>query len=55
MRRPLNAHPDFYALWADGDAFGESESHLYFANRKGQVFRLPAVMTSEAERPVRVR
>ena len=55
VRRPLNAHPDFYALWADGDAFGESESHLYFANRKGQVFRLPAVMPSEAERPVRVR
>jgi hypothetical protein len=55
VRRPLNAHPDFYALWADGDAFAESESRLYFANRKGEVFRLPAVMKADYERPERVR
>lgn len=54
VRRPLNAHPDFYALWADGDAFGESESRLYFANRKGEVFRLPALMRADYERPERV-
>lgn len=55
VRRPLNAHPDFYAFWADGDAFKESESRLYFANRKGEVFRLPAVMKADYERPERVR
>lgn len=55
VRRPLDAHPDFYAFWADGDAFGESESRLYFANRRGEVFRLPAVMKSDYERPERVR
>jgi hypothetical protein len=41
-RRPLNAHPDFYALWADGNAREPSESCLYFTNRDGEhVWRLP--------------
>lgn len=51
VRRPLNAHPDFYALWADGNALKLSESNLYFANRQGQVFRLPAVMKGRVEKP----
>lgn len=34
-RMPLNAHPDFYAFWADGDARHPSISHLYFSNRDG--------------------
>jgi hypothetical protein len=55
VRRPLDAHPDFYAFWADGDAFGESESHLYFSMRDGKVFRLPAQMKTEFEKPERVR
>ncbi len=46
-RRPLNAHPDFYALWADGDPFQKSESRLYFATRDGRVFRLPPRIDSE--------
>jgi hypothetical protein len=54
VRRPLNAHPHFYGLWADGDALAESESRLYFANRQGQVFRLPAMMHHPFERPERV-
>jgi len=55
VRRPLNAHPDFYAFWADGDAFGESESRLYFANARGEVFRLPFEMKGESQKPERVR
>jgi hypothetical protein len=55
VRRPLNAHPDFAALWADGDPRAESESRLYLANRAGDVYRLPAVMTGESARPERVR
>ncbi len=55
VRRPLNAHPDFYAFWADGDALAESESRIYFANSRGEVFRLPAVMRADYERPERVR
>ena len=53
-RRPVNAHPDFYALWADGDTRKPSESSLYFCNRAGdRVSRLPAVMNGEFERPSR--
>lgn len=41
VRRPLNAHPDFYAFWADGHGRRPSESYLYFADKNGRVFRLP--------------
>lgn len=54
VRRPLNAHPDFYALWADGNAFAPSESRLYFANRDGDVFQLPDAMLQEFEQPRRI-
>jgi len=51
-RRPLNAHPEFYALWADGHARQPSESCLYFTNRDGDhVWRLPAMMTEEFATP----
>lgn len=52
-RRPLNAHPDFYAFWADGHGRQPSESHLYFTNKAGDhVWRLPARMSSEFAKPV---
>lgn len=54
VRRPLNAHPGFWAIWADGDAFGPSGSHLYFANQAGDVFRLPAKMEGAFAQPERV-
>jgi len=38
-RRPMNAHPDFYAFWADGDPLKPSESSLYFINRAGSDVR----------------
>jgi len=42
VRRPLNAHPDFYAFWADGNPDKFSPSRLYFTNRAGdRVWRLP--------------
>ena len=53
-RRPLNAHPDFYAIWADGDAFKPSESYLYFSTKTGDVYRLPAKMTADFQKPERV-
>ncbi len=34
-RRPMNAHPEFCAFRADGDAFKPFPSHLYFANNAG--------------------
>lgn len=51
-RRPLDADPDFYALWADGHGLEPSPSRLYFTNRAcDRVWRLPEVMTAEFERP----
>lgn len=53
-RKPVNAHPDFYCLWADGSAFEPSPSSLYFATRDGRVFRLPVRMTTPTARPEQV-
>jgi rhamnogalacturonyl hydrolase YesR len=50
-RGPVNAHPDFYAFWADGDALKKSESHLYFATRAGKVFRLPRRFEGDSATP----
>lgn len=51
-RRPINAHPDFYSFWADGDAFKPSPSRLYFTNRTGdKVWVLPEKMNSDLEKP----
>ncbi len=50
-RRPVDAHPDFYALWADGHGRKPSPSRLYFCNRAGDVFRLPSEMKNEFARP----
>jgi hypothetical protein len=54
-RRPVDARPDFFALWADGDAFGPSGSALYFCDRAGRVRRLPAEMAGDAATPEVVR
>ncbi|MDP6633424.1 MAG: BNR-4 repeat-containing protein [Phycisphaerae bacterium] len=54
VRRPVNAHKDFYALWADGHGRKPSESDLYFCNRKGDVYRLPRKMTGKFAKPQRV-
>ncbi len=52
VRRPLNAHPDFYAIWADGHARQQSESRIYFTNRDGDhVWRLPVTMEGETAKP----
>lgn len=53
-RRPVKAHPDFYAFWADGHGRQRSASSLYFSNQKGEVFALPEQMQGETMRPVRV-
>jgi hypothetical protein len=51
-RRPLNAHPDFSAFWADGDATKLSPSHLYFSNIDGSsVYRLPYKMDGDFAEP----
>ncbi|MCA9086648.1 MAG: BNR-4 repeat-containing protein [Planctomycetaceae bacterium] len=54
VRRPLNAHPDFIAIWADGHGRQPSESRLYFSNLQGDVFRFPATMGTKPAKPERV-
>jgi hypothetical protein len=53
-RRPVDASPEFYALWADGDARKPSDSSLYFATREGRVFRLPRLVEGESSPPTPV-
>jgi hypothetical protein len=50
-RKPVNAHPDFYALWADGSPIEPTPSALYFSTRDGRVFRLPTHMTTATAKP----
>ena len=50
-RRPLNAHPGFYAFWADGNPDSLSISRLYFCNKDGDVFRMPYTMKEEWMKP----
>jgi len=55
VRRPVNAHADFYAFWADGDALRPSESHLYFASKAGDVRMLPWRMARDFGKPSLLR
>jgi hypothetical protein len=51
-RRPVNAHPDFYAFWADGHGREVSPSRLYFTDREGtHVWQLPVTIEGETARP----
>ena len=50
-RKPVNADPGFYAIWADGSALEPTPSALYFATQSGEVYRLPQKMTTETAKP----
>ncbi len=50
-RHPLNAHPDFYAFWADGHGREPSQSCLYFSDKQGNVRILPREMTTDFAKP----
>lgn len=54
-RRPVAAHPGFYAFWADGNARKPSASFLYFCDKEGRVFQLPAEMKADFEKPIPVK
>ena len=52
VRRPVQAHDDFYAYWADGNPDEFSPSYLYFANKQGdRVWRLPYEMDDQFAKP----
>lgn len=55
LRRPLNASPGFYAIWADGHAFHKSSSRLYFATQDGHVYRMPTQFEGESMSPQLIR
>ena len=51
-RRPVNANPQFYSLWADGNPLEPSASRLYFTDRAGShVWQLPADMAEQFAMP----
>ena len=54
-RRPLQAHKNFYAFWADGNADSLSISRLYFADKKGRVYVLPYGMKKGFQKPQLLR
>lgn len=54
-RKPLNAHPDFYALWADGNPLEPSKSLIYFCTRDGKVFVLPERMNTGRAKPAAIQ
>lgn len=52
VRRPMGAHPDFYAIWADGNPEAFSPSCLYFCTKSGdRVYRLPYHMQADKAIP----
>ena len=54
VRRPHNAADGFYAYWADGDSFEESNSRFYFSNKNGTVFRMPTDFDGDFAAPIYV-
>ncbi|MBC6491397.1 BNR-4 repeat-containing protein [Flavihumibacter stibioxidans] len=53
-RKPVQVQDGFVAFWADGHGRQPSPSSLYFANRKGEVYRLPQKMKKKFARPQRI-
>ena len=52
-RRPVNAHPDFMALWGDGNGREPSVSRLYITDEKGDVYQLPERMDTPFAKPLK--
>lgn len=55
VRHPLNANPDFYAFWVDGNGRTPSNSNLYFCNKNGDVFKLPQNMEKSKQPAIPVK
>ena len=52
VRRPVNAQPDFYAYWGDGNPDKLTPSHIFFTNKAGdRVWQLPYEMKGELAKP----
>lgn len=56
VRRPVNAHDEFYGFWADGNPDTMSRSQLYFTDKSGdQVWCLPYHMETPYASPTSLR
>ncbi|MEM9326173.1 MAG: BNR-4 repeat-containing protein [Bacteroidota bacterium] len=55
VRRPVNHKAPFSLFWSDGHAHEFGQSELYFGNMQGEVWKLPYEMTSDYQKPVRVK
>lgn len=48
VKRPVNAHEDFYGYWSAGDSVRVSPCPLYYTDRSGQVFQMPDAFVGDA-------
>ena len=55
VRRPVNAHPEFYGLWADGHGRKPSTSSIWFCDREGNAYKLPWETKQLVIKPLPVR
>ncbi|HHW08996.1 MAG TPA: hypothetical protein GXX29_03355 [Firmicutes bacterium] len=55
VRKPHNAHPEFYAFWADGHARKPSESRLYMCDQDGNARVFPAEMDRDYAEPIPIK
>jgi hypothetical protein len=54
VRTPVDAHPEFAALWTDGNGLESSPSRLYFTDAAASaVWQLPTMMLESSEPPLR--
>ena len=54
-RRTIDASPEFYAFWAEGNGREKSISTLRFSTKDGKVYALPREMKEDWESPIFVR
>ena len=55
VRKVVDGKDPFFYFWADGNPDELSESHLYFGDSKGKVWRLPYEMDKDEMKPKRVK
>jgi len=55
VRKVVDGKDPFFYFWADGNPDKLSESHLYFGDSKGKIWKLPYEMDRDEMKPQRVK
>ena len=55
VRRPVNFKAPFCFFWADGHSHEFSQSHLYFGDFEGNIWKLPYEMEEDWMEPITIR